>query len=242
MNLLILQYYNTSAEVTNKMILRIGPLFSKLFSARFLVVISLFCIGNTQLISQPDWEVQRDESNIKVWTKDYPNSNFKQFKAETTLNTSLQNVVAVFLDIENMGLWYDRVEKVELVEKVSDMEGIYILYFALPWPVADRISAVRATLSYEPNTNTVYVDTNYEPGVITTDTEALLVTNMHSEWELTSTAGGSVHIYHKGYMDPAGSLPAWISNSGVKDGPIKTLLALQQKLEDYKDVEVGFLK
>lgn len=208
---------------------------------RFLITIFLSALCCLQVSSQSDWELQRDESNIKVWTKDYPDSNFKQFKAETTIKSSLKNVVAVFLDIENMGLWYDRVEKVELVEKVSDMEGIYILNFELPWPVADRISAVRATLSHDPSTNTVRVDTNYEPGIIT-DTEVLLVTIMHSEWELTPMEGGFVHIYHKGYMDPAGSLPAWISNSGVKDGPIKTLVALQGKLVDYKDVEVEFLK
>lgn len=201
--------------------------------------ILLFSISYTS--AQADWELQRDKSNIKVWTKDYPKSNFKQFKAKTRIKATLKNVVAVFLDIENMGLWYDRVEKVELVEKVSDMEGIYKIDFELPWPVANRVSAVRATLSHDPATNTVRVDTNYEPNIIT-ETDQLLVTNMHSEWILTPIEGGFVDIYHKGYMDPAGSLPAWIANSGVKDGPIKTLKALQQILPDYVGVKVGFLE
>ncbi len=206
-----------------------------------LVTIIICLLYSLQICAQADWEMQRDESDIKVWTKDYPNSDFKQFKAETTMKATLENVVAVFLDIENMGLWYDRVEKVELVEKISEMEGIYILNFGLPWPVADRISAVRAVLSHELGTGTVRVETDYEPGVIT-DTEVLLVTTMHSEWELTSVGDDFVHVYHKGYMDPAGSLPAWISNSGVKDGPINTLTALKRKLIDYENVVVDFLR
>lgn len=200
--------------------------------------IFLFCIT---IDAQNDWDLQRDESGIKVWTKDYPGSKIKQFKTETKVKASLKNVVAVFLDIENMGLWYDRVEKVEMVEKISEMEGTYKIDFELPWPVADRVSAVRAILSHDPAANVVRVDTNYEPGIIT-DTDVLLVTTIHSEWVLTPVGDDFVHIYHKGYMNPAGSLPAWISNSGVKDGPVNTLTALKEILPNYSNVNVAFLK
>ena len=42
-------------------------------------------------------------------------------------------------------------------------------------------------------------------------------------------------------MNPGGSLPAWISNSGVTDGPVKTLTALIEILPDYSGVDVSFL-
>lgn len=190
---------------------------------------------------QDDWKQQKDENGIKVWTKDYPNSKFKQFKATAKIKAELKNVVAVFLDIENMGAWYDRVEKVTMVEKISDMEGIYMIDFELPWPVADRISAVRAILSYDSVTNVVTVNTRYEKGIIK-DSDHLVVTDMHSEWVLTPVEGGYVEIYHKGYMHPAGSLPAWIANSGVKEGPVKTLTALKEILPTYANIEVSFLK
>jgi len=201
----------------------------------------LILLFSNNVSAQTDWELQRDESDIKVWTKDYPDSNFMQFKAETNIKASLENVVAVFLDIENMGLWYDRVEKVEMVEKISDLEGIYKIDFELPWPVANRVSAVRAKLYHDPVTNVVRVDTNYEPNIIT-ETDVLLVTEMHSEWKLSPIEGGFVQIFHKGYMDPGGSLPAWISNSGVKDGPVKTLTALKGRLPNYAKENVTFLK
>ena len=207
---------------------------------KYITAFLFIYLFSTSVFAQADWELQRDKSEIKVWTKDYPDSKFKQFKTETIIKASLENVVAVFLDIENMGLWYDRVEKVEMVEKISNMEGTYKIDFELPWPVADRVSVVRAVLSYNSDTDAVRVETNYEPGIIT-DTDALLVTIMHSEWILTPTEEGYVHIFHKGYMDPAGSLPAWISNSGVKDGPIKTLTALREILPNYSKVKVDFL-
>ena len=173
----------------------------------FLLTAAVFAVHFS--VAQADWQLQKDKNGIKVWTKDYPNSKFKQFKCETTIKAELENVVAVFLDIENMGAWYDRVESVTLVEKISEMEGTYKIDFELPWPVADRISAVRATLTHDPSTNTVTVKTKYEEGVIK-ESDRLVVTDMHSEWILTPMENGKVHIFHKGYMHPAGTLPAWI--------------------------------
>lgn len=208
---------------------------------RAILLLMIFTLISKGSFGQKDWELQKDKKGIKVWTKDYPNSSFKQFKATTKLKAELKNVVAVFLDIENMGIWYDRVEKVTMVEKISEMEGTYKIDFELPWPVKDRISAVRATLSHDSNTNVVTVRTKYEDGVIK-NPDRLLVTDIHSEWILTPIDGGYVEIFHKGYMHPAGSLPAWIANSGVREGPVKTLTALKEVLPNYEGIEVAFLK
>lgn len=207
---------------------------------RIILLFTIFTLVGTTGFCQSDWELQKNKNGIKVWTKDYPDSKFKQFKATAKIEASLENVVAVFLDIENMGVWYDRVEKVTMVEKISEMEGTYKIDFELPWPVKDRISAVRAILSHDPQTNVVTVRTKYEDGIIT-ESDRLVVTDMHSEWILTPAEGGFVEIYHKGYMHPAGSLPAWIANSGVKEGPVKTLTALKEILPQYADVDVSFL-
>lgn len=206
----------------------------------FILFVSILLLGSTGY-TQSDWELQKDKKGIKVWTKDYPDSKFKQFKATTQIEAELRNVVAVFLDIENMGIWYDRVEKVTMVEKISEMEGTYMIDFELPWPVRDRISAVRATLSHDPKTNVVTVKTRYEDGIIK-DSDRLVVTDIHSEWILTPVEGGFVDIFHKGYMHPAGTLPSWIANSGVKEGPVKTLTALKKVLPNYADVKVAFLE
>ena len=207
---------------------------------KILLLLSIFAFISTTAICQENWELQKDENGIKVWTKDYPDSKFKQFRATTKIKVELENVVAVFLDIENMGAWYDRVEKVTMEEKISEVEGIYLIDFQLPWPVADRISAVRAILTHDTISNEVTVNTKYEKGIIK-DSDRLVITDMFSEWVLKPVEGGYVDIFHEGYMHPGGSLPAWIANSGVKEGPVNTLTALIAILPSYADVEVSFL-
>lgn len=204
-------------------------------------LILIFILCPAFLFAQMNWELQKEKSDIKVWTKDYPDSKFKRFKAQTTIEANIEAVVAVFLDIENMNLWYDRIENVQLVKKYSKTEGTYRIDFDLPWPVKDRISGVRATLKHDANTNIVKVHTEYEEGIAEETDNALLVTKMYSDWTLTPLAGGLVSVYHEGYMDPVGSIPAWIANTGVIDGPIKTLNALINIIPNYSSIDVSFI-
>ena len=113
------------------------------------------------LPAQTNWELARDKKETKVWVKDFPNSNFKQFKSETIVEAELADVVALQLDVANMGKWYDNVGTVTLVEKISELEGTYIVDFDMPFPVRDRVSAIRAKMTYDKETKTVYVITQY---------------------------------------------------------------------------------
>ena len=202
-----------------------------------LIILFLPLIG----FCQSDWELQRDKKGIKVWTKDYPDSNFKQFKATCHIDASMENVVALFQDINNLNKWYDRVETTALNRKISDQEAIYTIDFDLPWPVTNRVTAVKSTIKLNPTNGQVKVITEYEANIITPSKGDLLVTNVSSDWILTPNPNGGIDALHLGYMDPAGSLPAWIANKGVKDGPINTITGMKKLLPKYETVDVTFI-
>ena len=190
--------------------------------------------------SQSKWEIQRDNGNIKVWTMNYPDSDFKQFKAEVKLKADLENVVALLIDIENMNLWYHRIESVELVSKISETEGTYKIDFDLPWPIANRVSTVRSRLLHDTITNVIKIFTKFEPN-IPIESESILVNDIISEWILTPERDGYLNIFHSGYLEPAGSLPAWIMNLGVKDGPINSMTSLVALLANYENVDIPWI-
>lgn len=203
-------------------------------------VILLLIIAFSDATAQADWELARDNEETKVWVKDFPDSDFKQFKAETIVDASMDQVIALQLDVANMGKWYDNVGTVTPVKKISDLEGVYIIDFDMPFPVRDRVSAVRAKLWYEADIQTVKIITQYEPGILE-DTDKIHVKRIQSTWEISKMADGRVKILHSGYMDPSGFLPAWIGNTGVKDGPIKTFNAMREILPEYGDITIEWL-
>lgn len=204
------------------------------------LVALILLAATTTADGQADWELARDKDGIKVWVKDFPESNFKQFKSEVTMPADLHALVALQLDIANMDKWYDNVGTVTPTKKISDLEGIYVIDFDMPFPVLDRVSAVRARMWYDQATETVHVKTQYEPGIIT-DTDKVHVKRIQSTWEISPAGEGHVLIKHSGYMDPSGSLPAWLANTGIKDGPVKTFRAMRQILSDYEGQRIAWL-
>lgn len=203
-------------------------------------ILLIFTIISTGASSQVEWQLARDNKHGKVWVKDFPNSNFKQFKAETTLSATLSEVVALQLDVLNMNKWYDNVGNVTPVQKISDKEGIYIVEFDMPFPVKDRISAIRAKMSYDKEEKIVRVITQYEPNIVQ-DTKKIHVKNIQSKWLIKDIGNGEIYIFHSGYMDPSGTLPAWIANTGVKDGPIKTFRDMKKVLPSYQGQSIDWL-
>lgn len=208
---------------------------------RFLQFVFILILLPIAGYSQVDWELQRDKEGVKVWTRDYPNSNFKQFKATCEIDASMENVVALFQDIEKLNTWYDRIEETSIIKTISDQEAIYTLDFDLPWPITNRVTAVKSIIDFDPSSGEVKVITAYEANIINPENGDLLVTDISSDWILTPNSNGKIDAMHYGYMDPAGSLPAWIANKGVKDGPINTINGMKRLLPQYEDVDVSFI-
>jgi len=195
----------------------------------FLNFASLFL--STSALGQKDWQISSDDDNIMLWTKDYPNSEIKQFKLKTTISADFDKVYNLLKDVENMHLWYDRVNSVTLLQKTSSNEGIYLLEYGLPFPFENRIATIRGTIDYNKISGRLIVNTSYHPFKVPINkSEMLLIKSIGSTWEVTKLANGKIEIIHSGHMNPGGSIPKWLINEGVTSGPIKTIKAFKKKL------------
>ena len=50
------------------------------------------------------------------------------------------------------------------------------------------------------------------------------------KWVFTPLENGKTQVYHQFGGDPGGSIPAWIVNMFLVDGPYKTMLGLQETI------------
>ncbi len=191
----------------------------------FIFLLStLFFFGNNA------WELSKDKNGIKVYTRKKTGYSFKEFKAVSQYQCTKDKIQAEFLDIEAMSQWYDMVEKVELLKKVSDSEAIYKIYFNFPSPTTDRYSTIKAGLTRDKATGDINVYSKYIEIDHKREPNRVLITNMQTSWSIKGP-DNNLSIEHIGYLDPAGSIPMWMFNSGLSDGPYRTLLNLKKRVE-----------
>lgn len=198
-------------------------------SFSYLIVVILLC--SVRMSGQKDWEISSDDDNITLWTKDFPKSEIKQFKLKTVIKADFEKVYALLKDVENMHLWYDKVNSVVLLQKSSSNEGIYLLEYGLPFPFENRIATIRGIIDYNKNNGKLTVNTNYYPfSIPSSKSEMVVIKNISSHWEVNKLDDGKIEIIHSGHMNPGGNIPKWLINEGVTTGPIKTIKAFKKML------------
>lgn len=192
-------------------------------------ILSTLLVGTLLFISPApnEWSLTKEKNGIKVYTRIKEGQKLKELKAVATYNCSKDALYKTFIDIQHMNEWYDMVEKVQLLKQVSPTEGIYKIYFDFPSLAGDRYSTIKASIRRESNGD-IRVETKFSAIEHTAEEDYVYVKNIESAWKI-SGKDGQLSVEHTAFMDPSGSIPNWIINATLTDGPIKTLTNLKQK-------------
>ncbi|MBK8698807.1 MAG: hypothetical protein IPN29_04420 [Saprospiraceae bacterium] len=174
------------------------------------------------------WVLSKEKNGITVHTRKKEGENLKEFKATSTFNCTKEKLEKEFMNVRQMHLWYDMVEKVELLKEISPTEAVYKIYFDFPSLAGDRYSTIKAVIKKETGTGDLLVDTKYFPITHKPEEDRVFVTKIESHWRV-SGRDGQLQVEHSAFMDPSGSIPQWIINATLTDGPIKTLTNLRKR-------------
>ncbi len=192
------------------------------------ILSTLLLLSLTWGVSAPaEWTLAKEKSGVKVYTRIKEGQKLKELKAVATYNCTKDNLYKTFIDIQNMYQWYDMVEKVELLKQISPTEGVHKIFFDFPSLAGDRYSTIKASIKKEANGD-LKVETRFYPIEHKPEADYVYVKNIESAWRI-SGKDGQLAVEHTAFMDPSGSIPNWIINATLTDGPIKTLTNLRKR-------------
>ena len=177
-----------------------------------------------------DWQLKKDSDGITVYTRSVENSNIKEFKASTTLNSSAETIFNIILDVENYPKW---IEDVNYAEKIYQRDSQIGMYYQLrmPWPIEDRDITLVSKFKKLPD-NSTHFQLSYNAELKDEDEDFIRITEINGEWLITPINKDSCEVTYRFLADPKGSLPAWVINIFIVDGPFKTLQNLREYAKD----------
>lgn len=193
--------------------------------------------------AQQDWHLKRDEDGVKVYTAATPNSNFKSIKVECTIHATLTQLVAFLLDIEKQPQWVFNCKSVHLVKKVAPNEYIFYSEVNVPWPCTNRDYVAHFVIT-QSAPGSLTVNSHAEPDMLPEKDGIVRVKNSVAHWEITTVSPGVLKAVYTVQFDPAGSIPAWLTNMFVTKGPYETFEGLKKGLDKpiYKQARIDFIK
>lgn len=184
-----------------------------------------FCIL-TQTKAQ--WNLEKNEEGIKVFTRTVDGSNYKEFKAEMVLEYSAENIIKLIKDADNFDKWIHNCKNSKLLKRVSNEEQFNYTESELPFPFENRDMVFKARFSQMKNIHRVKLE-----GVRDFIPEKRKITRMDKAkggWELIELENNKTKVIYQLWVEPGGSLPAWLANLKVVEIPFETLKKMRKQL------------
>lgn len=196
---------------------------------KYLLIICLTLLMAKEAYAQT-WKSAKDENGIKVYLADAEGTKVKQFKVEAFVDAQPKAIAEAILDLENSYKWLQNVEKAQLVSRTSPTSFIYKQVVKVPYPFDDRMVVQQCTVSYLAG-GIIRIDLVEKNDAVPLDDDYVRMPIVRGYWLLKpKNTGTEVEYCFLG--DPGGSIPIWLTNQFIVDGPYKSIAALRNFMAD----------
>lgn len=188
-------------------------------------------IGTVTLLAQ-DWELKKNTAHIKVYTRKLDSTQFNEYKAVLTANTTPEKALAVILNGDSLWKWNHKTSASETVIRYNDTTSVVWMHNDLPWPLRDRenLSLIRVR---NPQPDTYHVEISPADNTLRTQPDDVIrTTRFKGYWSIRPKDNGQVEVTQQLYGDPNGMIPAWLLNSILVSVPFHSFENLKVILEN----------
>jgi hypothetical protein len=198
-------------------------------------------VPSVQASSQPNWVLQEDEKGIKVWSLDIPGQDLPGFRGITTINASVDEIMAFVLDTTKHTDWMWNCDESRIVDRISDEHGILYNRINAPWPVKDRDVLLDIMYRYTPQRTAVTFrfretrEPKYEE-MVPVPRRVVRIPKLTGFFRLWQDTPGKTNVLYQVEVDIGGNVPDRSARRYARKLPFETLEALRELVEaKHKD-------
>jgi hypothetical protein len=200
------------------------------FRFRFILMFFLTLVLSSSMVAQA-WDFIKEKDGIKIYTRKEAGKSLKSYKGVTDIKAPAEKVFALIEDVNNTDWWDKNLTQIRVLLYEKYKRAQYYLVYDLPWPVTDRDLCVNVTVTTDPATGVDKITAAPLPGVIPEQNDMIRIREYRQTWTVKPAGKELAHVELEGYVDPAGSIPDWISNMLIVDSPFKVISGVKQRLE-----------
>ena len=193
----------------------------------FVILITLFSLTTCRDLSAQSWVFVKEKEGIRLFTRKEANSSVKSFKGDVYLHTQIEKVYSLITNVKNFDWWDDDISEIKVLHYEKDKVIQYYLIYDVPWPIADRDLVVDSHITIDPVTGIISVEARSLLNVIPEKPDLVRIKKYWQTWTLVPVEKDLVHLILEGSVDPAGSVPAWLSNMVITETPLKVIRSVK---------------
>jgi hypothetical protein len=171
--------------------------------------------------------LKKDANNIKIYTRPSKNIPFDEYKATTTINTRINTILNELLEAPE---YYENcLPEVSYLVKSNNNQYVFYAHKPLPWPIKDRDIITLLTVD-KISDKKIKLTLESAPNEIPEKHKTIRIKTLMGHW-LLEEKDNKTMVTQQLFLDPEGSLPAFVVNSLLIKGPYNTFKELHKLRE-----------
>lgn len=208
----------------------------------WLLLFVFFLIPMAAFTQDPGdgWKLAKHGDGIQVYTRPAKDSDNDEFLGVTDVEAPIKVILEVFKDIPSFPQWFGFCRDIKLYESISETHEIIYFILATPWPVKDRDMLIDVAFDIREGEGETIISMNaIKDELIPIQDEYVRMTKLIGNATLTRIDENTTHVTYTVNSDPAGYIPAAISNMLSKNQPYDTLKGLKMMVKNDKYHELA---
>lgn len=179
------------------------------------------------LVQQKDCELRKSAEGIEVYTCKMADSKINSIQSTFSVSSSFGALSEALFDLKNFHKWQYKIVKTELLKSISKNEFIYRAELQTPWPVSNRDLILHVKMTATAKPNEYHFSAIGKPDFIPPREGFVRVPVSEAHWYIKILDKSNIQIKHSILIDPGGSIPAWLMNLSLAEGPYETFKNLR---------------
>ncbi|RIW17414.1 hypothetical protein D0X99_06725 [Algoriphagus lacus] len=179
---------------------------------------------------QKDCELRKSADGIEVYTCKMEDSKINSIQSTFTVSSSFTTLSEALFDLNNFHKWQYKIIKTEMLKRISKDEFIYRAELETPWPVSNRDLILHVKMSQTATPQEYHFSAIGKPDFIPPREGFVRVPVSEAHWYIKVLDKNNIHIRHSILIDPGGSIPSWLMNLSLAEGPYETFKNLRNYL------------
>ncbi len=176
------------------------------------------------------WKLKTDADSIIIYNRSVNYSKIKELKMTTTIPSNLGAIVNILQNVERYPEWMHGCRSTHPMNLGPDSTACFQSNLNFPRPFSDRVMFLATTIHQDTTTKVVTVITKSFAHPDFRNKDFVVIEDLVNTWVLTPTSGGEVLVESYLFCDPGGNIPAWLANTFVDKGPLKSIQKLRRRL------------
>jgi hypothetical protein len=201
---------------------------------RYYKLLFIFWFFFKLLISYPieaqSWNFIKEKDGIKIYSRQEEGKLLKSFKGVADINAPAEKIFAMMEDINDTKWWDKSLTHIKVLLYEKNKRARYYMVYELPWPLIDRDLCVDVTIKSDVVTGEYKITAVSVPWVIPDRSNMVRIKDYMQIWTLTPVSKDISHVELEGFIDPAGSVPDWISNMLIVDSPLNSVMGVRKQM------------